>query len=221
LWRTEPEQHSETASDPEIERTPEQTTGTNTDDSFHSAPVLSEAAENLFAAILKQKQRSPLSEESTEQPKTPEFEAPVTDMTTANPDPMQINNAKAKKGQELKLNQPKVFSGKRNELDEFLQDIQLYLAVNDDVYDTDKKRIAYTLSFMSEGDAKSWKGQFLRNATSPAGIDLGTWDQFQTDLEAAFKPYDAPGDALEDLTALKMGNTSIEDHIAKYKILLF
>jgi hypothetical protein len=65
---------------------------------------------------------------------------------------MQVDNAR--KGQELKLNQPKVFGGKRDKLDEFLQDIQLYLAVNDDVYNSDKKNIAYTLSFMSEGDTK-------------------------------------------------------------------
>jgi hypothetical protein len=103
-------------------------------------------------------------------------------------------------------------------LTEFLQDVQLYLAVNDDVYNKDKKKIAFVLSFMSEGDAKSWKGQFLQNANKPTGLDLGTWAQFQTDLTEAFKPYDAPGDALEELTALKMGNNLIEDHIAKYKI---
>jgi hypothetical protein len=56
-WRTnpktEPEQRSEPASDLEkpIKRTP----GTTTDDSFHSAPVLSEAAENLYTAILRKR----------------------------------------------------------------------------------------------------------------------------------------------------------------------
>jgi hypothetical protein len=125
-----------------------------------------------------------------------------------------------KKAQELKLNQPKIFDGKRGDLDDFIQDVQLYLAINDDVYDSDRKKIAYALSFMSEGDAKSWKGQFVRNASTPTGINLGTWAQFLIDLKAAFQPYDASGDALEELTTLKMGNTSIEDHIAKYKILL-
>jgi hypothetical protein len=132
--------------------------------------------------------------------------------------PMVVD--KRKKTQELKLNQLKAFGRKRDELTEFVQDVQLYLAVNDDVYNTDKKKIAFVLSFMSEGDAKSWKGQFLQNANKTTGLDLGTWAQFQTDITEAFKPYDAPGDALEELTALKMGNNSIEDHIAKYKILL-
>jgi hypothetical protein len=73
---------------------------------------------------------------------------------------------------------------------------------------------------MSEGDAKSWKGQFLQHVNKPIGLDLGTWAQFQIDLTEVFKPYDAPGDALKELTALKMGNNSIEDHVARYKILL-
>jgi len=121
---------------------------------------------------------------------------------------------------ELKLSPPKTFSGKRDEYDRFLQDILLYLKLNDEVYNTNKKKIAYTLSFMNEGDAESWKGQFLLNARKPSGLDLGTWDEFKKNLTAAFKPYDTPGDALKKITALRMGNNSIEDHIAKYKILL-
>jgi ADP-heptose:LPS heptosyltransferase len=114
--------------------------------------------------------------------------------TTKNPEVRNTDNEygnknvdNAREGQELKLNQPKVFGGKQDELDEFLQNIQLYLAVNDNVYDSDKKKIAYTLSFMSEGDAKSWKGQYLRSVTSPAGsITFGPWTQLMIDLRAAF-----------------------------------
>jgi hypothetical protein len=130
---TEPEQRSETASDPEIERTPERASGADTEESYHTAAVLSEPAEHLFAAILGQ--RSPLSEELNEQPKTLEPEITETDMAA----PMIIDNVK--KGQELKLNQPKAFGGKQDELDGFIQDIQLYLAVNDNVYDSDKKKL--------------------------------------------------------------------------------
>ena len=96
----------------------------------------------------------------------------------------------------------------------------LYLDVNEEIYNTDKKRIAFALSFMNEGDADSWKGQFLLSARKPSGLDLGTWAEFETDLTTAFKPYDAPGDALKKITALKMGESSIEDHIARYKVLL-
>ena len=132
-------------------------------------------------------------------------------------DPM---NSKEPKTSELKLSPPKPFAGKRDELDDFIQDVYLYLDVNSNTYDTDKKKIGYILSFMNSGDAKSWKAQFLRNSTKDTGLDLGTWGDFIKQLKEAFEPYNAPGDALEELIALKMGNSSIEDHVARYKVLL-
>ena len=74
------------------------------------------------------------------------------DMSTAN-----ISKSAA----EVKLNPPKVFSGKRTELNKFLQDVLVYLTVNKEVYNNDEKKIAYLLSFMMEGDAASWKEEFL------------------------------------------------------------
>ena len=66
-----------------------------------------------------------------------------------------INRTNITRSSELKLNPPTAFTGKRSELDSFLQDVTLHLAVNEDVYNTDNKRIAYALSFMKESDAKS------------------------------------------------------------------
>ena len=51
-------------------------------------------------------------------------------------------------------------------------------------------------------------------------INLGTWTEFRKLLIEAFSPYDAPGDALEELTKLKMGNYSVEDHVSRFKVLL-
>ena len=73
---------------------------------------------------------------------------------------------------------------------------------------------------MNEGDAKSWKGQFIRNAQGPTGLDLGTWTQFVKELTNALQPYDAPRDALEHLTNMKMGTNMIEDHTAQFRTLL-
>ena len=125
-----------------------------------------------------------------------------------------------KKPSELKLNQPKPFTGKWTEFDGFLQDVKLYLNINEDIYNTDKKKIGYALSFMNEDDAKSWKGQFIWNAQGSTGLDLRTWTQFVKELTNAFQPYDAPGDALENTTNMKMGNNTIEDHTAQFWTLL-
>jgi Ty3 transposon capsid-like protein/Zinc knuckle len=124
------------------------------------------------------------------------------------------------KAREVKLNPPKPFTGKREDLKKFLQDTSLYILVNDKIYDTDVKKIAFTLSFMNEGDAASWKEQLLEDAMALPSLDLGTWKRFKDNLEEAFKPYDAPGDALEEMKTLRMGNNSIEEHIAKFKMLV-
>jgi Ty3 transposon capsid-like protein/Zinc knuckle len=137
------------------------------------------------------------------------------------PDNPMTGNSSTKKAElKLSLNPPKDFTGKREEFDRFIQDVKLHLEINKHIYDTDTNRIGYALSFMKEGEADSWKGQFLTKIGTTSGYDFGTWEQFQTDLTKAFKPYDAPGQALEKITTLKMGTNSIEDHIAKYRVLL-
>ena len=46
----------------------------------------------------------------------------------------------SKSAAEVKLNPPKVFSGKRTELNKFLQDVLIYLMVNKEVYNNDEKK---------------------------------------------------------------------------------
>ena len=119
---------------------------------------------------------------------------------------------------ELKLNQLKPFTGKREDLKKFLQDINIYLHVNDKVYNDDIKKISFALSFMNDGDAASWKEQLLEEAMKKDPINLGTWSTFEKDLQTAFQPYDAPGDVLEEMKALRMGSGSIEEHNARFKM---
>ena len=73
---------------------------------------------------------------------------------------------------------------------------------------------------MDEGDASSWKEQFLEEATSTSPHDYSTWADFERDLKGAFQPFDPPGDALEEIKSLQMGNNLIEDHNAKFWMLL-
>ena len=134
-------------------------------------------------------------------------------------DPMG-EDSKREDPQIIKLNLPKNFSGKREDLKKFLQQVNLYMDVNEKTYHNDKTKIAFVLSFMDEGDASSWKEQFIEEATSTTPHDYGTWEDFERNLKQAFQPFDAPGDALEEIKNLRMGNNSIEDHNAKFRNLL-
>ena len=120
----------------------------------------------------------------------------------------------------IKLNLPKDFSGKREDLKKFLQQVNLYMDVNAKIYHNNMMKIAFVLSFMDEGDASSWKERFLKEATSTSPHNYGTWMDFERNLKEAFQPFDAPGDALEEIKNLRMGNNLIEDHNTKFRMLL-
>ena len=121
---------------------------------------------------------------------------------------------------ELKLAAPKPFTGNREDLNSFLLDLNLYLTVNRKIYDEIFKKIGYTLSFMTSGDAKLWKDQYLEESNKGEYLDLGTWLEFTKALRESFEPYDVPGDAMEKIINLKKGDATVKDHIAKYKVLL-
>ena len=120
----------------------------------------------------------------------------------------------------LKLVAPKPFTGNREDLNGFLLDLNLYLTVNREIYDDSFKKIGYALSFMTSGDTKSWKDQYLEESNKGEYLDLGTWLEFTKALRKSFEPYNAPGDAMEKIINLKKGGATVKDHITKYKTLL-
>ena len=125
-----------------------------------------------------------------------------------------------------KMKAPTPFSGKREDLRKFLQEIKIYLLANGDVYPDDVDKVLFVLSYMSEGDASSWKEEFFETAEQTASqnrgtLDLGTYKDLITKSTADFSPYDAPKDAIHEMKEMRMGsNTSIEEHVLKFKMLV-
>jgi Retrotransposon gag protein/Zinc knuckle len=97
--------------------------------------------------------------------------------------------------------------------------------VNHETYNSDLRKIAFILSFMTAGAASTWKAQFIDEAyakPTPANPNdwLGTYVQFRKDFTKAFSMFDSVGDALDELRSLRKKKTeSINEHIAKFKIL--
>jgi len=138
---------------------------------------------------------------------------------------MNLGTETKSKGKKVKLNLLKPFNGKHEKLKTFLQDSQMYLLINAETYETDLKKIAFMLSLMEEGDAASWKQQLIEETFDQAilaGTDpnFGTIGNFIGALKDAFEPYDSEGDALEEMKALRIGDVPIDEHIAKYKMLV-
>jgi Retrotransposon gag protein len=97
--------------------------------------------------------------------------------------------------------------------------------VNHEVYNTDLRRVAFVLSFMTARAAATWKAQFIDKAnTWPTSANpnnkLGTYATFRKELINAFSMFDLVGNALNELWALRMKkNNSIDEQIAKFKML--
>ena len=96
-----------------------------------------------------------------------------------------------------------------------------------DYYDTDEKKIGFVFSFLTEGDAAIWKEQFIDKVRKDAliaaarGDDAtwGTYEKFIESFEKSFLPFDVPGDALDTMKNLKMGD-NVDEHISKFELLL-
>ena len=69
---------------------------------------------------------------------------------------LTTTSATPPKPQELKLGQPSTFDGNPKKARAWINNTQLYLLVNKDVYDHDDKKIAFAISFMKEGAAGLW-----------------------------------------------------------------
>ena len=154
---------------------------------------------------------------------TPTHSPPISPLDLK--ETMNLGTETDLKGKKVKLNLPKPFNGKRENLKTFLQDSQMYILINAETYDMNLKKIAFMLSFMEEGDAASWKQQLIEE-TFDGAILAGTDPNFRTlrsfigSLKDAFKPYDSEGNTLEEMKALRIGDTLIDEHITKYKMLI-
>ena len=130
-----------------------------------------------------------------------------------------MTDATERRTTEVKGGKITPFSGKRETLEKFLETIGLHLILNRVKDDEDK--IAFALTYLEGGDADSWRTAFLRKSITAKGEpNFGRWDDFLRDLRDSFKPYDKEGDALDEIIRMRQGNTTIEDHVAKFKVLL-
>src|SRR6202522_2298137 len=120
---------------------------------------------------------------------------------------------------ELRINPPTHFTGKRDDLDNFMQDCTLYLTLNRAIYETDKKKFVFMLSYMTEGTACAWKEAFVRDVIDSPTNDFGSIKQFTVNLKKAFEASDSEGDARAKLRQLKQGKDSVDGYVAQFRIL--
>jgi Retrotransposon gag protein len=128
--------------------------------------------------------------------------------------------------EKIKLNPPTPFTGKRTDFILFMQDVYVYLKINKMTYDNDDKKISFILSYLTGGDAAVWKQQFIQTKieeSEEAGTEepnWGTYKEFLDALKKTFQPYNEPGEALEEIKKLRLGDGSITEHNSRFRLLV-
>jgi Retrotransposon gag protein len=140
--------------------------------------------------------------------------------------PKTIVTTTPKASENVKLNPPKLFTGKQSDFVLFMQDVYVYLKVNRLIYDNDKKKISFILSYLADGDTAVWKQQFIQTKieeSEQAKTDEPSWGTYKDFIEAlkkTFQPYDEPAEALEDMKKLHLGDGSIMEHNSRLQLLV-
>ena len=140
---------------------------------------------------------------------------------------MASSSVPASSPREIKLNMPSPFSGKRKDLTKFWQDCCVFTSINDKIYNSDKRKITFILSLLTEGEAASWKEQFIREAIINCKkcnipLDFGTFAVFETKFFEVFKPFDQTGDTWVEMKEMRFNGPTgnMDKHIACFKSLL-
>jgi hypothetical protein len=115
-------------------------------------------------------------------------------------------------------NPPTPFDGTPEKLDTFLFELGHYLALNDTLFPSDKKKILFAFTFLKGGSAGAWKEDWSKDHETDLKDDKIKMDDFVKSLEDAFKVYNKPAEAFLHLQgAQKTKDQSIYRFIETFK----
>jgi hypothetical protein len=126
--------------------------------------------------------------------------SPIPTEETLNPFPFNNLEDMTTTAKEVKLHAPTDFHGARELTTKFLQEVEMYMRTNAEIYNTEEKKVLFALSFMNGGVAGSWKQG--KTAAYLKARDFGTFDKFKQAVRTAFTPINDKGVAKTELRTL-------------------
>ena len=87
---------------------------------------------------------------------------------------------------EYGLNRPMPFTGDQNKIESFVQECDIYLAINKSIYDNEPSKVAFVLSFLTDKEAFKWKEKYICSITKDSKIVFPTYMAFIAKLQEAF-----------------------------------
>ncbi|THH00882.1 hypothetical protein EW145_g7017 [Phellinidium pouzarii] len=125
---------------------------------------------------------------------------------------------------EARLSKPNNFDGDKSYARRFLSSCQAYLSLNERIYNTDKSKIIFVLSFMQEKAAGDWATNrttvaLAPNPTTNTPTGFGTWVDFLNDFRNTFITTDDSADARRQLLNIKQTGTA-DDYNTQFRSLV-
>ncbi len=116
---------------------------------------------------------------------------------------------------------PPLFKGERSKADTFMNEVEKYLMLNDDVagFKSPKKKVVLVLTFMQGPEVEEWtRGmlQWIQQITDESNTD-DVWHIFQRRFYCRFTDTQADSTARKELTHLKMRFPDIDSYIADFE----
>ena len=88
-----------------------------------------------------------------------------------------------------------------------LNSVQVYLMVNNEVYNTEEKKFAFTFSFM-KGSTQTWATTFIRDSLNSEEKSFGEFIDFAKKFKEAFIHSNLKGEAIAWLS-----NTTVSKNL--------
>ena len=116
---------------------------------------------------------------------------------------------------------PPVFQGDRKKADTFMNEVEKYLTLNDDVagFRSLKKKVVLVLTFMQGPEVKEWtRGmlQWIQQIDDHSNTD-NVWRIFQRQFYLQFTNTQADSTAQKELIQLKMRFPDIDSYITDFE----
>ena len=128
-----------------------------------------------------------------------------------------MTNTRSDKKDDSTKNLPRRFDGNRNKYRAFMDAVELFF-ITETKYDTPDKKIALVLGLLDDGEARTWRTNFLRNARGTDGtLKLGTYADLVKKLDATFKRANEQDEALFTLHQMRQrSNETAEEAVTRF-----
>ena len=102
----------------------------------------------------------------------------------------------ASKPTELRIGAPEAFDGSYEKATQWLNSVLFYLTVNEEVYNSNAKKIIFALSYVIKGPTSTWATTFCQKALVGSTIAMGTFTVFIANFKTAFEHHDVKANAI-------------------------